>query len=71
MEMTADKSQFRINRADRVRWEWFYYGRPKTAENLFFKDFVRAGQNIPPTTNVNWYSPDLTADVSLPAVEIL
>jgi hypothetical protein len=27
-----------------------------------FQGFVRAGQNITATTNVNWYSPDLTAD---------
>jgi hypothetical protein len=71
LEMAADRSQFRINSADRVRWEWFYYGRPKTVENLFFEDFVRAGQGVAASTNVNWYSPDLTTDLSLPAVEIL
>jgi hypothetical protein len=29
---------------------------------LFFKDFVRAGQNITVTTDVNWYSPDFKSD---------
>jgi hypothetical protein len=25
--------EFRRSSASRVRWEWFYYGRPKTSEN--------------------------------------
>jgi hypothetical protein len=25
--------------ADRVRWEWFYYGQPKTAANFYFEEF--------------------------------
>jgi hypothetical protein len=70
IRMAADKSTFRIDQADRVRWEWFYYGRPKTAANLFFEDFVRTGQTVDASTNIDWYSPDLSADLSLPAVEI-
>ena len=29
-----------IQHADRVRWEWFYYGRPKLPENRFFREHV-------------------------------
>lgn len=69
--LSADKAIFRIDQAERVRWEWFYYGRPKTTENLFFEDFVKTGQNVAASTNFNWYSPDLTTDVALPAVQIV
>jgi hypothetical protein len=31
---------FVIQGADRVRWEWFYYGRPKIPENRFFREHV-------------------------------
>ena len=32
---------FRIKDADRVRWEWFCYGRPKTPSNRYFEDFIK------------------------------
>ena len=32
----ADEQEFSIRGADRVLWEWFYYGRPRTPANLFF-----------------------------------
>lgn len=31
---TISPTAFRIERASRVRWEWFYYGRPAAPENL-------------------------------------
>jgi hypothetical protein len=64
-------STFQIRDAERVRWEWFAYGRPKIAANRFFKDFVKTGDTVVASTNVNWYTPDLRTDLSLPAVEIL
>ena len=66
--LVASKTLFRIEDAERVRWEWYYYGRPQTPENLYFEDFVR-GQNG--VTNANWHEPDLQPDYSFPAVEIL
>lgn len=29
-----------IETATKVRWEWYYYGRPQLAENLMFKEYV-------------------------------
>jgi len=66
-----DNRTFRIRFAKRVRWEWFYYGRPKTADNLYFEDFTRNGLAIVAKTNVDWYSPDLRATILKPSVEIL
>jgi hypothetical protein len=31
--LKADQRAFRIADAAKVRWEWFYYGRPKTESN--------------------------------------
>jgi len=69
--LVLEGSTFQICDAERVRWEWFAYGRPKIATNRFFKDFVKTGETVVASTNVNWYTPDLRTDRSLPAVEIL
>jgi hypothetical protein len=69
--LTLDNSKFQISDAKRVRWEWYYYGRPKTNENLFFYDFVKTGRSVVTSSNVNWGRPDMRTNPSLPAVEIL
>jgi hypothetical protein len=67
----VDEGTFRIGEAARVRWEWFYYGRPKTSENLYFEDFVLENGRVSATTNTDWYTPDFhDADAARPAVEI-
>jgi len=68
---TIDAKRFRIREADRVRWEWFYYGRPKLPANLYFEDFTLEGSQIRAQTNIDWCEPNLKTDLSLPAVEIL
>lgn len=62
---------FRIQDADRVRWEWFYYGRPKIPVNRYFEDYVRKDGTVVATTNVDWCPPDLRPNSANPAVEIL
>jgi hypothetical protein len=62
---------FRIKDADRVRWEWFSYGRPKTPSNRYFEDFIKKESEIIATTNVDWYTPNLCPTSGSPAVEIL
>jgi len=60
-----------IDGADRVLWEWFYYGRPQTAENLRFLDYRNVGNAIQRTTNweanLDWRS---TEDASKAALEL-
>jgi hypothetical protein len=69
--LVIDSSRFRIATADRVRWEWFYYGRPKIASNLYFQEFVKAEKGISAVSNVDWYKPDLRPISSTAVVEIV
>ena len=62
---------FAIRDASSVRWEWFYYGRPQTPENLYFYEHRRRGKTIDATTNVDWYTPGLSPTVTENAVEVL
>ena len=65
-EVTVNETTFCIRDAERVRWEWFYYGRPQTPGDLYFEDHVKGQIGI---TNANWYKTDLRPDYSFPAVE--
>lgn len=38
--LKKEGKRFSVEHADRVRWEWFYYGRPKLPENRFFREYV-------------------------------
>ena len=38
-----DEQQFVILSASRVLWQWYWYGRPHTPDNLMSHDFVRDG----------------------------
>ena len=67
----ADERTFRIDDAARVRWEWFYYGRPKTPANRYFFDYVKSDGRVTVQTNVDWYTPAQDADIHAPAVEVL
>jgi hypothetical protein len=67
----ASSDSFWIGKADRVRWEWYYYGRAQTLENLCYEEFVRAPEGIMVTTNVNWLEPNLQPTAREKAVELL
>jgi hypothetical protein len=45
---------FRIQRATKVRWEWFYYGRPAMPQNRFFIEHSSLDGRVTATTNVSW-----------------
>jgi hypothetical protein len=66
----VDAETFAIRHAVRVRWEWYFYGRPKLPANRYFQDFCRAN-TISVETNVDWYDAILETDPTLPAVQIL
>ena len=71
IELEASATAFAIHLASNVRWEWFYYGRPKTPANLYFYEFVNRGSTIEARTNVDWYSPNLSPSIHEKAVEVL
>lgn len=71
LRISEGRSGLRINDAQRVLWEFFYAGRPQTDANRFFYDFVKTPPTIVGSSNVNWFTPDLNTDSTLPAVEII
>jgi hypothetical protein len=66
-----DISQFVIEQATRVRWEWFYYGRPQLPANRYFLDYLVSEETIIGDTNVDWYKPTFKTSVTSPAVELV
>jgi hypothetical protein len=69
--VVVSASKFKISKADLVRWEWFYYGRPKIAANLYFEEFAKSPEGISASTNADWYTPEFKTSRWKPAVEIL
>ncbi len=66
-----DHLMFKIQNAARVRWEWFYYGRPKTDQNRYFMDFTRTDHRIDAQNNVDWCTLNLRPTLQAPAVEFV
>lgn len=56
--ITEEQGQLQIDNADKVLWEWYFYGKPQTKENLFFEEYNRVDNNIEFQTNVNWFRKD-------------
>ena len=62
----------RIARASRVRWEWFYYGRPKTPENRYSIDYRVDNRGVIAVTDTaDWYEPHHRPDASADSVGFL
>jgi len=54
-----------------VRWEWYYYGRPETTENLRFLDYSVAGRKIVRSSNLEpALQEESTAKASESALEL-
>ncbi len=62
---------FTVATATRVRWEWFYYGRPQVPENRYFQDYRAENLGVVARTNADWDNSPLTPRLGQPAVEIL
>jgi len=60
---------FRIDDAAELRWEWNAYGNPPGRR--YFEAYIRNGNEIAASTDVDWYFPDLRPSVIEPAVVIL
>ena len=65
-------TEFRIRCAVAVRWTWYYYGRPQTPENLFYKDYAKKDGGIAFRTNWEQKPGTGTLDsaATFPAVEM-
>ena len=69
-DATVSSTELRINRATKVRWEWFSYGRPKPPENRLFIEHVNAGGSVTSTTNGDWATAAFEPSPLRAAVEI-
>lgn len=70
-DVTVGADVFRIGDATRVRWAWFYYGRPQIESNSQFIDHVKNGSRVKATYRTIRTAPKLAPDAERPAVEIL
>lgn len=68
--VTISEDEFRIERASRLRWEWFYYGRPRRPENLYLMEYVVAAGGVTVRDTSDWFEPQHNPDLTAPAVEI-
>lgn len=68
---TISSWEFRISTATKVRWEWFYYGRPKIPENRFFIEHARTNDVVVARTNATWGNRIFAPTVERAAVELL
>ncbi len=63
---------FRVQRAARVVWRWYSYGRPKVPENLFTIDhWVDDDGGLHTDSDVTWYHPTFSSSIDSPAAELL
>ena len=60
----------KVGEASKVRWDWFYYGRPKIEKNRFFLEYVKDQGRIHTDTNVDWYNHPFQTSLKEPAVVI-
>ncbi|TVP81894.1 MAG: hypothetical protein EA353_01075 [Puniceicoccaceae bacterium] len=65
-----DRQGFIIQSASRVRWEWFYYGRPQLPENRFFIEHRVVGESVLASSNVDWAPHCFKPSMTEPAVLI-
>ena len=69
--LSISTSTFKIKTATKVRWEWFYYGRPQISSNLYFMEFERSRAGVTATSNIDFYEPNFSPTIFHSAVEIL
>lgn len=68
---TISSREFCISTATKVRWEWFYYSRPKIPENRFFIEHTRTNDLVVARTNATLGNRIFAPTVEHAAVELL
>jgi hypothetical protein len=69
LQAELNRTMFKIQNAARVRFEWFYYGRPKMDQNRHFMDFSQRDHRIDTQSNDDWCTLNLRPTLQEPAVE--
>ncbi|MDH3379827.1 MAG: hypothetical protein OEQ39_23130 [Gammaproteobacteria bacterium] len=52
--LVIEETKIKIPKASKVKWSWFYYGKPKEPENLLHYKYVVEGNAVSSTTNSRW-----------------
>lgn len=65
------QTEFQIDEASRVRWEWFYYGRPPTPRNRYYVEYSIENNVLKRDSNADFFSPDAYLESAGPAAELL
>ncbi len=69
--VTVSSFEFRVDRASRVRWDWYFYGREHVPDNRFFIEHRVVGNRVEVASNVNWYRPSYAPSLLNPAVQLV
>lgn len=68
--ISISAAEFRIERASRVRWEWYSYGDPRTPENLFYQEHRVVGDHVEASSNERRFV-SFAPSLKQPAIELL
>ena len=69
--LVASASQLVVQRAERVRWEWYHYDREHVGANLRFIEHVRVGEVVEASSGPEPVARALSPSARRPAVELL
>ena len=69
--LTLEAGAFRITRADRVRFEWHLYGKPKTDDNRAWQEHWLEDGRVRALAGVPHFTPSLAPSLDNPAVELI
>jgi hypothetical protein len=65
--LAVDGKVLRIPKASKVRWAWYYYGKPKTSDNLLYYEYRYSDAGVQSDTNSPWPT---QPTANAPAVEL-
>jgi len=69
--LRVEPESIRIHIASRVLLQWYYYGRPHVAANLFYSEYRVEGDRVVGETSADWYVARMRPRIEEPAVELV
>lgn len=65
------QKELRIEKADKILFEWYYYGKDKTEENLRFQSYIKKGTKIKFETDFMNNKQKTNCELTEPALRII
>jgi len=53
-DIVIEGNTIKIPKASKVKWSWYYYGKPKQPDNLLHYEYVVEGNRVSSSTNSPW-----------------